>query len=100
MTQIEFNNQYPKIAGVDKDAILKHFTERLGSTNGEGYIGRYRNAVTIETRELSAYTIETPQGNVYVYQNANYKKLTPVAIENSRGATTNYRFEDIHQYSY
>ena len=93
MTQIEFNNQYPKIAGVDKDAILKHFTERLGTFNGDGYIGRYRNAVTIETRELSAYTIETPQGNVYVYQNANYKKLTPVQIDLSRGAITNYRFE-------
>ena len=93
MTQVEFNNQYPRIAGIDKNAILKHFTERLGSANGDGYIGRYRDAVTIETRELFAYTIETPQGNVYVYQNANYKKLTPVAIENSRGATTNYRFE-------
>lgn len=93
MTQVEFNNQYPRIAGVDKNAILKHFTERLGSANGDGYIGRYRDAVTIETRELFAYTIETPQGNVYVYQNANYKKLTPIAIENSRGATTNYRFE-------
>lgn len=93
MTQVEFNNQYPKIAGVDKNAILKHFTERLGSANGEGYIGRYRNAVTIETRELFAYTIETPQGNVYVYQNANFKKLNPTEIENSRGATTNYRFE-------
>lgn len=93
MTQVEFNNQYPKIAGVDKDAILKHFTERLGTFNGDGYIGRYRDAVTIETRELFAYTIETPQGKVYVYQNANYKKLTHIAIENSRGATTNYRFE-------
>lgn len=93
MTQVEFNNQYPKIAGVDKNAILKHFTEKLGSTNGDGYIGRYVNTITIETRDLFAYTIETPQGNVYVYQNANRKKLTGAQIENSKTPLTNYNPE-------
>lgn len=93
MTQVEFNNQYPRIAGVDKNAILEHFTEKLGSTNGDGYIGRYVNTITIETRDLFAYTIETPQGNVYVYQNANRKKLTGIQIESSKGALTNYIHE-------
>lgn len=93
MTQVEFNNQYPKIAGVDKNAILKHFTEKLGSTNGDGYIGRYVNTITIETRDLFAYTIETPQGNVYVYQNANRKKLTGAQIESSKSPLTNYNPE-------
>nr|DAP31214.1 MAG TPA: hypothetical protein [Caudoviricetes sp.] len=70
MTQVEFNRQYPKISGIDKNAILRHFTERLGSVNGDGYIGRYQNKITIEVRDLFAYTIETPQGNVYLYQNS------------------------------